>query len=150
MMQRNDKEELRKLMHTLAGVLGNIGAMNLHQATLELSHAYKTTEATDSLIPESRRIVKEVVQLSKQIQAVLNPGQVPQPNLPAMATSDLQQLMYQLQVLIEAHDLSAIEILEEAMQRYSFLENQGNMHGILNSLNQMDFDVAASQLKEMG
>ncbi|MBF0288718.1 MAG: response regulator [SAR324 cluster bacterium] len=118
-LSENDMELASRLSHTLKGVSGNIGAMELHEASLQLETAIKKNKSN---VPSA--LIDEVQDCFNQVLSSINKlSMEDQP----MDTSDAKPVDLQkaipvfkeLKELLEQNNTQAEEVLDSLLQLFS-------------------------------
>lgn len=143
---RSTPTELKRYIHTLKGTSGNIGAWNLHKATIELESGISNPEFEDSLKSYKETLYLVINELSEFVQAIENLNKLSsEDNLQdadAKNIEDIVEELSQLQELINDNDLEAADKLKEILSENVNNGIKQKLTEILKALDSVDFNAA--------
>jgi PAS domain S-box-containing protein len=144
-------DELKRYIHTLKGTSGNIGAMNLHKATIELE--------LNILNPDFENILKGYQETLDLVLNELSPFIQKRESLNNLSTQDNLQVeksiediadqLSELKTLINNNDLEAADKLKEILHENLKPEIKTKLTKVLEALDSFDFDTANELLNEL-
>jgi len=119
-LSQGDFQQARRIVHTVKGVGGNLGATELGNAALWLEVAMQGEDA-ESLRPalvvfqdKLNEVLSSILLLGEQEERAAETGQAPRrPEAAAAEPEQLAALARQLYSLLEAHNLQALGVWEE-------------------------------------
>jgi two-component system, sensor histidine kinase and response regulator len=150
----NDLDELAALLHTIAGVAGNLGAIGIYERSIVLSNSFKNfakqkqVEEAAERYPEIQEVLHDIEQLSLRILTYLNTTE------PKVATSHVQltqddvlPALQEIKNLVMNNDPKSLE--KSMLLLQSLPENSREkpmLQEIVASLNEFEFDQALTIL----
>ncbi|MBL4704403.1 MAG: response regulator [Flavobacteriales bacterium] len=144
-----DIGELSILMHTLAGVCGNIGAEELHKTALKQSQVLKNeqpnafTEQKDELLSIANKIAK----LTETITEVLKDETADAGDKQDISSDKLDGIIEEISGLIERNESKALDTIDTVLSAYNIPENQHTMLVKTKEfLDDMDFEQAMGSI----
>ncbi len=151
LIKAQDTQELSSLMHALAGVAGNIGALDLGKRARSVSHSFSDPSGldVDLLYTEASDLAAIFVKLCASIKDKLEQDVQAEASLPTIDTEALQNLLVKTKKRISDNDPSAVDLLDEAMATYNFGTNKQWIDAAHNALSEMEFDDALEMLTKM-
>lgn len=144
-------EELKLYVHTLKGTAGNIGAINLYKATIELESNLlnpgldalikRFQETLDLVLSELKTFIqttakKEDLSLEKNVEG----GKTIEAITPALA---------ELKKLVIDNDLDAVDVLKDMLLENLTPNLKNKLSNVLEALNTFDFDEANRLLNQL-
>ncbi len=144
-LQAKDLECAQRLVHTLKGLAGSIGAQTLQESALALEKAIQQREGTTILLKALELQLTKVLCALSRLKA---PSQVVQPKV-ALSESDVRSLMRRLIQLLEEDDADAVEVLETLMPAFSDGEVIQAMQGVMKCVERYEFDAALNRLNQI-
>jgi HPt (histidine-containing phosphotransfer) domain-containing protein len=147
-MADQDKRTAHRLVHSLKGAAGMIGAHRLQQRASQLENAIRT-EAHDqrellaSLTPEFQRVLLLLDVLLEGSPPSGVPVQVP--SRPLMEDS---ALLNRLMELLSTGDGAAVDLLEESSASLRVILGDATLQRVTEAVNDFDFDEALEVLGE--
>ena len=157
-MANEDKETSIRIVHTLKGVAGTLGANVLHSNARELESALMSDKATAQLIlqtkqtlDESLNIIRAALQAEK---ASLDIGQLTQTKLDNVAvmpelSTDVISALEQISTSVDNYDATAEEAVEQLLITVEDAEICKSLKKLQRYLSEYDFDSAADLLKKI-
>ncbi|MCF6345466.1 MAG: response regulator [Thiomicrorhabdus sp.] len=145
-LHKADRDKAKRIVHTLKGLAGSIGAEALQQDALALEQAIQA-ESEPSLLLDALRI-----QLNKVLGAlaVLDTLESTSPaSFPALSEEEIKALMTRLISLLEEDDADAIEVLETLSPIFSTGEEAKEMKRVIACAERYEFDAALDKLKKI-
>lgn len=139
-------EEARKMVHTLKGIAGNIGAKNLMDVSVKLENAIKKGDAEELAASKSdfEVALKEACDYAAElINTVLTPEKEEQerPDIPA-AEDTLQRLLD----LMEEGDPEAKSLFEACRHNLEKALDSGEYHRLSEKISSYNLEEAAADL----
>ena len=136
-------------MHTVAGVSGNIGALELGKRARTLSQSLlnDTTLDEDILYTEAIEVAKQIEAIASEIRKQLETTEPEnQEARTAIESNELKALLSKTKQHISDSDPSAVDLLDEAINRFTFGEFQHAIEAAHSALEEMEFDEAMERL----
>ncbi len=147
-LEENDMELAARLAHTLKGVSGNIGALELHEVVRQLESGIKEQKSnTDKILIDSAQ--EHLNQVLSSIQS-LETEEKP-PRLLKTDTVDLQKaepIFKELEGLLKDYNTRAEEVFESLRELFTG-EQLEKLESIGESLDQFQFEEALEQLQRV-
>ncbi|MBL4585755.1 MAG: response regulator [Flavobacteriales bacterium] len=144
-------DELSALMHGMAGVGGNIGALEIGKRARSLSHSLKNPKDLDIdlLYSEAMELSNIIMRLCSNIENQLKEDVTDNGELTLINKAELKILLQKSKELINDSDPSSVDILDEALKTNSFGENEKWISEAQSALEQMEFDEALESLNKV-
>ncbi|MFM1876525.1 MAG: hypothetical protein RL266_2262 [Bacteroidota bacterium] len=142
-------KDLGDLMHTLAGVAGNIGASDIGKRcrTLSQSLMHESDLDVDILYTEAINLSKLVEGIAKEIRLKLSDKpDLDQSTKRLIEPSELRQLIKSVKLRVSDNDPSALDLLDEALGIYTFGDETKCIEAAQSALQEMEFDLALDHL----
>jgi CheY-like chemotaxis protein len=148
-LEQRDQESAVRLAHTLKGVAGNIGAMALHQAALELETALKQGNSQPEALLNSCKL--ELQQVIEALQVLKEPAQevAGEVNAVPLDMDALAPLITRLRKLLEDDDMEAVEAVVQIQVRVKGSELAQPFKDIEAALGNYNFEGALGILKQL-
>ena len=146
----NDLQTALRNAHTLKGVAGNIGAIDVQSAALALESACQEA-ASSARIEALLETVAVTLRLVLEGLQVLQQNENRADSAPA-ATLDLERfklLLDELQVLLEDDDTGATEVIEELEELPGITVYMGILRRLAKAIAAYDFELALEELDEL-
>lgn len=155
MVMEKNLTELAALLHTIAGVSGNIGITELYELAHPISSELKTVsqEATPTLnsshlqktIAVFTKLDKQLPIIEKFVQANVKISSATE----EVSEDELNERMDALAKAIEDNDMQAGELCEEMLSKFTLSEDlKMKLTDIQKALNEFEFDNALEILKK--
>ncbi len=155
MVMEKNVTELAALLHTIAGVSGNIGITELYELAHPISSELKTVsqEATPTLnsshlqktIAVFTKLDKQLPIIEKFVQANVKISSATE----EVSEDELNERMNALVKAIEDNDMQAGELCEEMLSKFTLGEDlKMKLTDIQKALNEFEFDNALEILKK--
>ena len=143
----DDDQAATRCAHTLKGVAGNISAIELQQAALELEHACKENRTKEELEP----LVNTV---KERLSHVLDGLSVLETKSTSAVESEidyelLQKQLNKLRELLEDDDTEATDIIDEILDSPSTSVMSSEFRSLAKSIGEYDFDEALEKLSDI-
>ncbi|MBF0212012.1 MAG: response regulator [Magnetococcales bacterium] len=137
------RDEALRTIHTLKGIAGNLGALDLHDAARELERALKHDPQSRWSDPmtryaESLKIVLDAIAALPEKSPSRSPTDTAAPEV-------LAPMLHALGEAIRDHDFQALNRLQSLKSRIGAGEAQENIARIETALDTFDFDTARSE-----
>ena len=148
-LEANDVELATRLAHTIKGVAGNIGAIELQAAAKDLETgiqeegAHVATVLIESTQTQLERVVRSIHDLEERNETPITSTQ------PAADTTRINKLTGQLKSLLEDDDTEAAEVIEELKKQLKGSEVEQNLVRIEEAIAEYDFEEALEELSQM-
>jgi HPt (histidine-containing phosphotransfer) domain-containing protein len=147
-MGDQDKRTAHRLVHSLKGAAGMIGAHRLQQRASQLENAIRTDAADQrellaSLTPEFQRVLLLLDVLLEGSPPAGMPVQVP--SRPLLEDS---ALLSRLMELLSNGDGAAVDLLEESSASLRVILGEATLLRVTEAVNDFDFDEALEVLGE--
>jgi two-component system sensor histidine kinase/response regulator len=154
MVEHHQLAELAALLHTLAGVCGNIGAKEIYGVVYPLSHGLKAvSEESGKLlnIPQTKQlewIMQQVADLIKNISKNLPDEKQMEYVKPKMTSEDWIYSVKELMKLVEEQDTVSVDFCDNILSTYQLAEEElFKLKRIKSNLEDFEFDAAFEILK---
>ncbi|MBF0287658.1 MAG: response regulator [SAR324 cluster bacterium] len=152
-LQSQEIEQAIRLAHTLKGVAGNIGAMELHEAAKELESDIKENgiNISETVFSKTQTELEQVISSIEEFFPVPDKNQV-QKKAAAAAPVDLTKvtsLLEELKDLLEDNDTDALDILEVLQEQLQGTEADSVLKKIEDSINGFQFKEALEQIEDL-
>jgi two-component system, sensor histidine kinase and response regulator len=150
---QKDMKLVERLVHTLKGVSGNIGAMNLHSASLELEKKIKSgkSRGVEKLIDQVQvnlnQVFSSIVELNK-MQTESREISIDSPPT-SIDMSKVTPLFEELEELVEDHDIDATDIIDQLNELISDPKLMGKLTEMNKNIENYKFDAASKILSEL-
>ena len=146
----NDSETATRLAHTLKGVSGNIGAMELHAVVQELETALKQNDEStqNALLEKTQSILDEVVAAIELLESPADQqaaGPAGQPNIDPEA---IAALLKELLKLLQDDDTESLEVVEKLKPHLDGSRFQEQLTKMVNHIGEYDFEQAIELLQK--
>jgi two-component system sensor histidine kinase/response regulator len=149
-LKAEDRKLAERLVHTLKGLAGNIGAEQLQQAAATLEAAIRAQQSTDELQPLITSLTTDLNRLIAEIEnLVVKPAELNPPvTTPELDRETLSDILNQLLVLFDESSSDSLELLEsnQALLKAVFAEEYLAFY---TATQNFEFDEASSVLKQI-
>ena len=147
-----DHELVHRLIHTLKGIAGNLGAMDLHEATKVLEKKVhddptKIVELLNEYSLVLDPILKETKNYSDKIQAI-DLAKSKQ-NTGVIDKEIVTKLIGKLKKLLADDDMDAKEIVEQLKVQEGMSSYNSQVQAIAESLDEYDFEEAVGNVEKL-
>ncbi len=150
-LKGDNKKEAERIVHTLKGVAGNLGATPLYLAADELSQAFRSGNWSlddpifEHFVRQHAAVIEELGQLLPQLSH--------EPEMSGVGddidVEQLTSLMAELASLLAADDLKAKEIFQFVRKSLSAAEYSESLAGMETALGNYDFTEGLNGLHEL-
>ncbi len=154
MVERHQLAELAALLHTLAGVCGNIGAKEIYGVVYPLSHGLKAVSQEPGKllnIPQTKQIewiIEQVSELIKRINKQLPDEKQQDAVKPKMTSEDWIYGINELARLVAEQDTQAVDHCHKILEVYQLDESQMELFKkVMSLIDEFEFDQALEILK---
>ncbi len=145
-LQAQNREEAKRIVHTLKGLAGSIGAEELQQAALALELAIKEGEDSslllDKLAVQLNQVLNALAVLDEQESTSSEPTA-------ELSEEEIRILMARLITLLEEADADAIEVLETLAPALSESHVAKEVQRVIACVERYEFDAALEKLNEI-
>jgi PAS domain S-box-containing protein len=151
-LQSNDIETAERLAHTIKGVAGNIGAMDLYTAAqhLEAGIKEKGRSIADEMISETRSKLETVTTaIADLIEHSSTQSRETDDNSLLMDMVKITPLLKELEEYIQDDDTDALSVLEKLSPLVSGNGINNTLNSLEEALNDYDFDEALEQFEQL-
>jgi two-component system, sensor histidine kinase and response regulator len=149
-LEDSDQELATRLAHTLKGVAGNIGAMDLHEEARLLETEIKenpSEKINNELLVSTQKaldgVIASIARLEKE-----DSGDIPASDEP-IDPDQVKAMIKELDTLLKDDDTEAAEIVNSLVEMYRGREEQSQFESLARSIDQYDFEKALDQLKSL-
>ena len=149
----NNIKELASLMHTIAGVCGNIGAKEIYVVAYPLSHAFKVMadeHAPTLTIPQQKQleyIAERLQKLVYDLKQKLANSETNDDSKVSITEEDWQLKIQELKKLIEGQDGTAVDVCQTLLTTIQLSDDKkATLEKIKNLLDEFEFDAALALL----
>ncbi|MCG7903839.1 MAG: transporter substrate-binding domain-containing protein [Candidatus Thiodiazotropha weberae] len=151
LLRSNEQDTLKRLLHTLQGVSGSIGANNLQEATRNLLNAVldpadgEQITNFQELFDEQLSIVFDSIQI---LQDMIDKAQIEDGFNEGVNTEDLQLLLEQTDTALKQGDVSSSGLLEKLTPLVLALDSSlsDSVNELKTHVDNYDFDKAITTL----
>ncbi|ODB90128.1 hypothetical protein A3195_01070 [Candidatus Thiodiazotropha endoloripes] len=151
LLRSNEQDTLKRLLHTLQGVSGSIGANNLQEATRNLLNAVldpadgEQITNFQELFDEQLSIVFDSIQI---LQDMIDKAQIEDGFNEGVDTEDLQLLLEQTDTALKQGDVSSSGLLEKLTPLVLALDSSlsDSVNELKTHVDNYDFDKAITTL----
>jgi HPt (histidine-containing phosphotransfer) domain-containing protein len=154
MVEHHQLAELAVLLHTLAGVCGNIGAKEIYSVVYPLSHGLKAVSQESGKllnIPQTKQlewIMQQVSDLIKNISKNLPDEKQAEFVKPKMTAEDWLYSINELKKLVKEQDTVSVDFCDNILSTYQLSEEElSSLKKIKSNLEDFEFDAAFEILK---
>jgi two-component system sensor histidine kinase/response regulator len=152
--QNSDVSKAAALLHTCAGVAGNMGASEVYHTVHALSTQFKKCAEEGIACDESTwQLAKDGLQSMQELIANIDAyfGAKTESNeLLVDDAAALQQKLNNLTALIDASEIGALDVCQEIYTSYKLSASQQQvLNKVLEALNNFEFDVAQTWIKKI-
>jgi CheY-like chemotaxis protein len=145
-LQKEEREEAKRIVHTLKGLAGSIGAEELQRSALALEKAIQVESELPLLIDALAKQLNQVLDALTVLDTLENIS----PALSsALSEEDIKALITRLISLLEGDDADAIEVLEALSSVFSTGEVAKEMKRVIACAERYEFDVALEKLNKI-
>ena len=148
LLEAGDQAGAERLVHTIKGVAGNLGAMTLHATADRLEQALRRNEAREPWQQQFSQCLTHVLALLDEQPP---PADAPQPAAepaPAAAAEAIEPLCKQLCQLIDCGDGEAIEIVERERAHLQQALGAALVEQLHAQLDDLEFEAALVTLQK--
>lgn len=143
-LQEKDTELAQRLIHTLKGTAGNIGAQEIYQEAMELEQAFEQ-QADDfesrqaSLIANLTQLLTGIENAAWQTSATTNNYDPEKAN----------EIIIKLSDALSSFDTDAIDLVEELTTMFTDTQQLAKLNALADKVNGFDFPNALTLLEEI-
>ncbi len=152
LLHANNLSQLGALLHTVAGVSGNIGAKTIYVKALELSqHLLHNSSETISETTQNdlQKLVLAITELCQNIERVIAQDSPIALTKTELNTNEFSAKREELTLLIKNNDMLAIEFCEDLISNYQVSdESEKQIRHIMQLLNEFEFDAALEKIMQ--
>ncbi|MBF0100359.1 MAG: response regulator [Desulfobacterales bacterium] len=145
-----DQEKGSRIVHTIKGVSGNIGAESLHSNSIKLEAALKKGEPSDFIFNNFSKALNEVMQSIQEIDSALNPEQT---NLKdqnnAIDTEKVNAILSELAEIVEVDIPQSLNLINMLMDTAKHTPMQPEIEKIQAAIEEYDTDSALSIISNL-
>ncbi len=149
-VQNHEQELSVRLAHTIKGVSGNLGAIELNKAAGELENALRKelpTEIEQCLSTFNDRLQNVLGELGVWIKSITT--EVVSDDTADLDTSRLQQLFNELKLLLQDSDPAAKSKIDEIHHIPGIGSMKNSLQEITDSIHHYDFDEAMDKFNQL-
>jgi len=153
MVEKHQLGELASILHTLAGVCGNIGAKEIYGVVYPLSHGLKAVSQESGRllnVPQTKQIewiIQQIEALIKRIQEITPNGNQQERVKPNMLEEDWKYNMELIKKLAIEQDTGVVDFCDKILETYHLNDDQLNkFQSIKSNLEDFEFDQAIELL----
>ena len=150
-LKNNDTETAGRLVHTVKGVSGNIGAVELHKASKSLETAIRTNDGdviSKELDNFSKQLKDTVTVLKDALSTVESEGGVPETD-GAISCEELQPLLKKFYEFLADDDTEAEVYLNEISGILQGAISRSEFDGLKENIRKFALDEALDDLKQI-
>ena len=145
-LEKQDREEAKRIVHTLKGLAGSIGAEALQQDALLLEQAIQA-KSESSLLLET--LAKQLNQVLDALMVLDTLESIPPVTSSVLSEEKIKALMMRLISLLKDDDADAIEVLEALSPIFSTGEVAKEMKRVVACAERYEFDAALDKLNKI-
>ena len=145
-MNKGDSEEMKRLVHTLKGVAGNIGAIEVQRTSQRLDELCISNAETLGIKQQLKLVEGE---LAEVIDSIKKGFDQESKVLSERLAIDMSELSSQLQLLhqqLQQNNTDAVDTIENLIEACSGDEVRDYLEPVKKQINRYDFDEALKQL----
>jgi two-component system sensor histidine kinase/response regulator len=154
--QRGESETVYRLLHTLKGVAGNIGAKDLHDRVLALEREFVQSDVVDdSVFLEKFEPVKEgLLEVQESINSLVSKSEVVDSVEMASAEQEINQaalepILEQLDTLLLDSDTDAEKVAEQLAELCNHKRFSDKLAVLQDQIGQYEFDEARETVHDI-
>ena len=150
LLTRQDIEGLITEIHSIKGLLGNLGATSLYETCIEIELQLKSKvinkSFVESFITQLSTFIDQLTEVANQISALNTDDSTTQKteNAPEMSLEERQEKISHLVTLLDEHDTESIELIGELIN--TGFPQQELLKEMLKHCQRYDFDNAIKVL----
>lgn len=147
-LESGSYEQALRLLHTLKGISGNLGAISIQNAAAKLEYDLKNNvdigqykkhlKSLEHCFHNTFMLISEILN-SKKSKSFINVDKL----------SDLNEKLENLQLLIEMNDVAALELFNELSPYLFFIYSENTVNMLKNALLKFDWDASIALLKKL-
>ncbi|MBF0265809.1 MAG: response regulator [Gammaproteobacteria bacterium] len=141
------EEEAKRMVHTIKGIAGTIGADKLYESSFNLDLAFKNSEPYQELLNVFSQDFERVI---SSIKDLLSTQQVNESNHNTVTAVDEEELLRNLSELIsmlEMMDAESEDKVKEFAHQYGHLYEQEILSTLINDVENFEFEQALETIK---
>ncbi|MES9962756.1 MAG: Hpt domain-containing protein, partial [Candidatus Sedimenticola sp. 20ELBAFRAG] len=149
-LETGDDEEARRLAHSVKGVAGNIGAIQLQEACQVLETAIKEQQPEENTGPLLEKMAEELERVCGSIRDMKGvPSAAAMDGSGGIDNDAIKPLLEELILLIEEDDTGAGRALEQLLERASGTPLASRLIEAKMRLESYDFEAALEMVREV-
>ncbi|VAW49281.1 Signal transduction histidine kinase [hydrothermal vent metagenome] len=145
-LQAHKMDEAKRIVHTLKGLAGSIGAEALQQDALVLEQAIKEGKESpllfDKLAEQLNQVLSALVALDKQ-------ESTDSKSTAELSEEEIRALIERLMALLNEDDADAIEVLETLAPALSESDDAKELQRVIACVERYEFDAALEKLNKI-
>jgi two-component system sensor histidine kinase/response regulator len=146
-LDAGELEQLQRLVHTLKGAAGMIGAQQVYRHALALEEACGSPDGVcGAALAQLGPALHSVLGMIESILDGMDPTPAPEPLTPAAPPASAQLLVQQLARLLEDGDGAAIDLLERSASVLAAGMGVAVFQEVAAAAHQFDFEAALAAL----
>ncbi|MBF0287040.1 MAG: response regulator [SAR324 cluster bacterium] len=148
-LEHRDIELALRLAHTIKGVAGNIGAMELNEAVKELEAGIKKEEdkISKTLITSAQTHLQQVLTAIEELLPISEEKESTE--IRPVDPAKVEALLRELKGLLEDHDTEALEVLESLQDHLKGSDLAAVLQKLVNCVNEFRFKEAVGHLTNL-
>ena len=141
-------EEAGRIVHSLKGAAGNLGAVTIRERALALEMAIRDGRPEDELLHHLLRLADVLEGTTRQLRDLLAPPEAAAVSEPKQVSPQVRELMQRLAALLAESDIQAGELFREG--QFQIAPALGQRSRILGRyIQQFEYDLALELLNEV-
>jgi len=148
-LRDGDGERMTRLAHTLKGVAGTLGALEVQRAAARLEEAARD-EAPEPTLTDALESVDQCLgPLLQALEDLEIDDRAAPPTTPTSSTAPRQELLARLRDLLREDDTAAMDVIDDLEALAAGQPWQGPVRRIRASLEAYDFEQALAHLEDL-
>ena len=142
-LQAQDIEKVQRMVHTLKGLAGSIGAKAVQEKAMALETALLEGEEVSGLLDQLAEQLKQVLEVLITLDQLKKASCE---SLAVLSEDEIRELMARLIILLKDDDADAIEVLETLVPVFSDSNIAKEMQRVMDCAERYEFDAALEKL----
>jgi len=144
-----DIEASTSCVHSLKGVAGNIGAIELYEVAQALELACNEGQLDEQIQPLLENVMSNLSIVLGSLETLEQESNVVSEKNMSLDTEKLQLLLSQLRELLEEDDADAADIVEEIEELPGISTSNMTLKRLLKAIDEYDFELAIKELDKL-
>lgn len=140
-------EDARRETHTLKGLAGNIGALNLFNITKEIEEKLKAAQIKEAelIIPSAKEELRETIKKIKQFFEVQDSFEEKEQTHHKLSRAEIENLKHDIKELIsllDEFDSQAVDVAQRVAPQLVDMDLDKEAQDLISSIENYEFEVA--------